>query len=152
LKGRYRYRNKKNRYDKFHGTGQSTVLVSGYTVDQTWKGLSKAWLGYTIAKDKEEDDKLIYYASVIQKLRKELGLPPENFSHLDFDEDITKEKKEKSNRKQNSENDNNHKKKSRVHRKSDRLDHLTPPKTHGFTGILRVCIETHKTRLGDLQN
>jgi hypothetical protein len=105
MKGRYRYRNKKNRDDKFRRTGQSTVLKSGYTVDQTWKGLRKAWLGYTIAKNKGEDDRMVYYASVIQKLRRELGLPPANFSHLDIDEDITKAKKEKSNRKKNPEND-----------------------------------------------
>jgi hypothetical protein len=73
--------------DKFRRIGQSTVLKSGYTVNQTWKGLSKAWLGYTIAKDKEEDDKLVYYASVIQKLRKELGLPPASFPHLDLDKE-----------------------------------------------------------------
>ena len=60
-------------------------------------------------------DRLVYYAKVIQKLRKELDLPPAIFPHLDIDKDITKEKKEKSNRKQNSENDNNHKKKSRVY-------------------------------------
>jgi len=29
--------------------------------DQKWKGLKKAWLGYTIAKNKAEDDKLVYY-------------------------------------------------------------------------------------------
>ena len=72
----------------------------------------EGWLGYTIAKNKGEDDRMVYYAEVIQKLRKELGLPPANFSHLDIDEDITKEK---SNRKKNSENDNNHKEKSRVY-------------------------------------
>ena len=60
MKGRYRYRNKKNGDDKFLRTGQSTVLKSGYTVDQTWKGLKKAWLGYTIAKNKGEDDKMVY--------------------------------------------------------------------------------------------
>ena len=31
-----------------------------------------------------------YYASVIQKLRNELGLPPANFPHLDIDEAIKK--------------------------------------------------------------
>jgi hypothetical protein len=76
MKGRYRYRNKKSRDDKIRRTSQSTVLKSGYTVNQTWKGLSKAWLGYTIAKNKEEDDRMVYYAKVIQKLRKELDLPP----------------------------------------------------------------------------
>jgi hypothetical protein len=115
MKGRYRYRNKKSREDKIGRTSESTVLKSGYTVNQTWKGLRKAWLGYTIAKNKGEDDRMVYYAKVIQKLRKELDLPPASFPHLDIDKDITKEKKEKSSRKKNSENDNNHKKKSRVH-------------------------------------
>jgi len=48
---------------------------------------------YTIAKNKGEDDRLVYYAKVIQKLRKELDLPPAIFPHLD--KDITKEKKGK---------------------------------------------------------
>ena len=90
MKGRHRYRNKKNRDGKFRRTGQSTVLKSGYTVNQTWKALSKAWLGDTIAKNKGEDDRKKYYASVIQKLRNELGLPPANFPHLDIDEAIKK--------------------------------------------------------------
>jgi hypothetical protein len=114
MKARYRYRNKKNRDDKFRRTSQSAVLKSGYTVNQTWKGLSKAWLGYTIAKDKKENDKMKYYASVIQKLQKELGYTTgiANFPGLDLDKDITKQK---SNRKKTSETDNNHKKKSRVY-------------------------------------
>ena len=91
------------------------MLKSGYTVNQTWKGLRKAWLGYTIANNIGEDDRLAYYAKVIQKLRKELDLPPAIFPHLDIDEDITKEKNEKSNRKKNSEYDNNHKEKSLVY-------------------------------------
>ena len=90
------------------------MLKSGYTVNQTWKGLRKAWLGYTIANNIGEDDRLAYYAKVIQKLRKELDYRL-RFSHLDIDEDITKEKKEKSNRKKNSEYDNNHKEKSLVY-------------------------------------
>jgi hypothetical protein len=112
MKGRYRYRYKKSRDDKIRRTSQSTVLKSGYTVNQTWKALSKAWHGDTIAKNKEEGDRMKYYSSVIQKLRKEIGLPPASFPHLVTDEDISKEK---SNRKKNSENDNNHKEKSRVY-------------------------------------
>lgn len=96
MKGRYRFRNKKNSDDKFHRTSQSTVSKSGYTVNQTWKGLRQAWLGYTIAKNKGEDDRMKYYASVIQKLRKELDLPPANFSNLDIDEAIKKEKSSKN--------------------------------------------------------
>jgi hypothetical protein len=86
------------------------ILHLSESVNQTWKGIRKAWLGYTIAKNKGEDDRMVYAAEVIQKLRKELDLPPAIFPHLDIDIDITKEKKEKSNRKKNSENDNNHKK------------------------------------------
>jgi hypothetical protein len=58
--------------------------------------LSKAWLGYTIAKNKGEDDRKEYYASVIQKLRMELGLPPANFPHLDIDEAVKNGKSNKS--------------------------------------------------------
>ena len=60
------------------------MLKPGYTVNQTSKGLRKAWLGYTIANNKGEDDRLVYYAKVIQKLRKELDLPPASFPHLDI--------------------------------------------------------------------
>jgi len=113
MKGRYRYRNKKNSGGKFHNhSTQFSILKSGYTVDQTWKGLKEACLEYTIAKNKGGDDRMIYYAELIQKLPKELGLPQANFSNLDMDEAI---RNEMSNRKKILENDNNHKKKSRVH-------------------------------------
>jgi hypothetical protein len=69
------------------------VLKSGYTVNQTWKGIRKAWLGYTIAKNKGEDDRMVYYAEVIQKLRKELDLQPASFPHLDIDNNIRKKKR-----------------------------------------------------------
>jgi hypothetical protein len=65
MKGRYSYMNTKNGDDKLLRTSQSTVLKSGYTGDQTWKGLKKVWLGYTIAKNKGEDYKMGYYASII---------------------------------------------------------------------------------------
>jgi hypothetical protein len=64
-----------SRYYKIaDGLSSSSVLGSGFTVDQTFNGLKKAWRGYTIAKNKGEEDRLVYYASVIQKLQKELGL------------------------------------------------------------------------------
>ena len=73
MKARYWYRYKKNNYSIFHGhTIQNEILKSGFTVLQTMKALSKAWLGYTIAKNKKEDERLKYYASVIHKLQKEL--------------------------------------------------------------------------------
>jgi hypothetical protein len=70
MKGRYRYRNKKIINSRFNShTIQSEILKSGYSVLQTKKGLSKAWLGYTIGKNKGEHGRMTYYASVIQKLR-----------------------------------------------------------------------------------
>ncbi len=53
----------------------------------------------TIAKNKEEDDRMKYFASVTQNLRKELGLPPASFPHLGTDEDITKVQQQKEFRK-----------------------------------------------------
>jgi hypothetical protein len=73
------YRNKKRNsnlsryYHLPDNLSSSTVLKSGFTVDQTFNGLKKAWRGYTIAKNKGERDRLEYYASVIQKLQKEIG-------------------------------------------------------------------------------
>ena len=67
MKGRYRDRT-------FHShTSQSEILKSGYTVEQTWKALSNAWLGYTIAKNKGEQERMGHYASVIQKLQRTSG-------------------------------------------------------------------------------
>ena len=57
-------------------------LPSGYKVNQTWGGLHKAWVGYCIARDKLEPAKEIYYAKVIQKLQKELGLEVSEFEFL----------------------------------------------------------------------
>jgi hypothetical protein len=58
MKARYWYRNnKKNRYYAFHGhTSQNKILKSGYTELQTRCALSKAWIGYKIAKRKGEHE------------------------------------------------------------------------------------------------
>jgi len=70
MKARYWYRyNKKNRYSL---TSRYKILKSGFTELQTWKALSKAWIGYKIAKNKGEHEKLKYYASGIRKLQREL--------------------------------------------------------------------------------
>lgn len=54
MKGRYRYR-KIGTDSKTSGrTNQSMILKSGFTVHQTSKGLSKAWLGYNIANQETD--------------------------------------------------------------------------------------------------
>ena len=69
MNSQYWYRNLKNRYSS---TSQNVTLKSGFTVFQTKKALSKAWIGYTIAKNKGEGERMKYYASVIHKLQREL--------------------------------------------------------------------------------
>lgn len=51
---------------------------------QTWGALHKAWLGYIIGKNKFELDRMEYYANVIQKLQKELGLQISSFPDLNL--------------------------------------------------------------------
>jgi hypothetical protein len=82
-KGRFRYYSKwngnivKGRYiprmsKKGKVNDKTRLLPSGYTLKQTWNGLERAWLGYTIALNKTEEGNRRYYASVIQKLQQEL--------------------------------------------------------------------------------
>ncbi len=70
MNSQYWYRNnKKNRYNS---TGQHVTLKSGFTVPQTRCALSRAWIGYKIAKRKGEHERLKNYASIIHKLQREL--------------------------------------------------------------------------------
>jgi isocitrate lyase len=63
-------------------TSRSQILDSFYFQNQTWGALHKAWKGYVIAKNKYEADRMYYYATVIQKLQKELGLSISSFPDL----------------------------------------------------------------------
>ena len=58
------------------------ILPSTYYENQTWGALHKAWVGYWIAKDKFEYDKKEYYAKVIRKMQRELGLEVSEFECL----------------------------------------------------------------------
>jgi hypothetical protein len=42
------------------------ILDSFHFENQTWGALHKAWKGYVIANDKDEPDKMKYFAIVIQ--------------------------------------------------------------------------------------
>jgi len=61
---------------------KSRLLDSLYFENQTWGALHKAWKGYIIGKSKFELDRMEYYASVIRKLQKELGLEISSFPDL----------------------------------------------------------------------
>lgn len=70
--------------DRYYREGRRhhEILSSGFYDSQTWGALHKAWLAYMIAQNKWEFDKEIYYAQVIQKLQKELGLEVSDFKCL----------------------------------------------------------------------
>ncbi len=57
------------------------LLPSLYYENQTYGALNKCWLGFTIAKNKHEDDRLKMYARKIQNLEKQLGREITDFSN-----------------------------------------------------------------------
>ncbi|MGE5634189.1 MAG: hypothetical protein ACM3VV_03075 [Deltaproteobacteria bacterium] len=68
----YRYYKKGLKYDY--------ILPSGYFVSQTWGALHKCWIGFVIAKENREWDKIEIYGKLIQHLEKELGIEITDFS------------------------------------------------------------------------
>jgi len=58
------------------------MLDSFHFENQTWGALHKAWKGYVIAKNKDELSRMKYYAIVIQKLERELGIKVSSFPEL----------------------------------------------------------------------
>jgi hypothetical protein len=48
------------------------------------EALHKAWKGYVIAKNKDEPNRMKYYAIVIQKLERELGIKVSSFPELNL--------------------------------------------------------------------
>jgi hypothetical protein len=56
------------------------LLPSGFYESQTWGTLHKCWIGFVIAKEKMEWDKIDLYAKRIQNIERELGIEVTNFS------------------------------------------------------------------------
>jgi hypothetical protein len=71
-------------YHRLQTADKDRKLPSGYKVGQTWGALRKAWLGYCIALHKNEDEKTLLYASIIQKLQRELGIQVREFAEVDM--------------------------------------------------------------------
>lgn len=61
------------------------ILPSLYYENQAYGALNKCWLGFVIAKEKGEYDKLEMYAKRIQKLERQLGRPITDFSNWGID-------------------------------------------------------------------
>jgi isopentenyldiphosphate isomerase len=58
------------------------MLPCGYNVMQTYHALKKAWKGYHAAMADMDNDFAVRYASVIQRLQRELGGRVADFPHL----------------------------------------------------------------------
>ena len=56
------------------------ILPSGYFETQTWGALYKCGIGFIIAKEKWEWDKIELYAERIQKLENDLRIEVTDFS------------------------------------------------------------------------
>jgi hypothetical protein len=63
-------------YDK------NRVLGSGYTVSQAWGCLDKAWVGFRATKRLENYSDMKLYASIIQRIEKELNIEVNDFPEL----------------------------------------------------------------------
>ena len=63
-------------------TGRSKMLDSGFFENQVWGALHKAWKGYVIAKNKDEYDKMLHYADIIQESQHDLGLKISSFPDI----------------------------------------------------------------------
>jgi hypothetical protein len=57
-------------------------LPSEYVVKRTYRSLKRVWIGFKIAKQEGNYDKMKYYAEGIQKFRRLLRLPVSNFSDI----------------------------------------------------------------------
>jgi hypothetical protein len=90
--GQYRFQNQQfpqsslRVYHRLQQAEKDRKLQSGYTIGQTWGALHKAWLGYCIAmnKNEDEDENALLYASIVQKLQRELGIPVREFAEVDM--------------------------------------------------------------------
>jgi hypothetical protein len=82
-----------NRYQKYgfrnyyNPSNSNIVLPSGFTGSalflSAFRGLKRAWLGFKIAKSKDDTDNMMHYAMIIQKLQEELCLPVSTFANIE---------------------------------------------------------------------
>jgi hypothetical protein len=57
-------------------------LTSEYIEKRTYRSLKRAWIGFKIAKQEDNHNKMKYYAEGIQKFQRQLRLPVSNFSDI----------------------------------------------------------------------
>jgi hypothetical protein len=58
----------------------------GYVERRTYRSLKRAWIGFKIAKQEGNRDKMKYYVEGIQKFQRQLGLAVSTFSDISKEE------------------------------------------------------------------
>jgi hypothetical protein len=76
------YYKSRKKSDYMINTNRSKMLDSGFFENQVWGALHKAWKGYIIAKNKDEFDKMLHYADIIQECQNDLGLEITSFPDI----------------------------------------------------------------------
>jgi hypothetical protein len=61
-------------------------LPSGYAKKKTYRSLKRAWIGFKIAKQEGNHDKMKYYAEGVQKFQRQLGIAVSTFSDISKEE------------------------------------------------------------------
>jgi len=60
----------------------------GFAERRTYRSLKKSWIGFKIAKQEGNHDKMKYYAEGMQKFQRQLGLTVYNFSDILKENDL----------------------------------------------------------------
>jgi hypothetical protein len=63
-------------------------LPSEYAEKRTYRSLKRAWIGFKIAKQEGNHNKMKYYAEGIQKFQRQLGLTVSSFSDILKENDL----------------------------------------------------------------
>jgi hypothetical protein len=75
-------------YCSTHSGNDSRILDSGYSVNQTWIGLCRAWMGMALSNRYNDLRGLEKYANIIHKLQGELDINKTKFYNAyTYDED-----------------------------------------------------------------
>ena|SRR5918995_1938069 len=107
-RGRLRKRNTIRGFRKYYNFStenngaiydRDRILESGYSVGQAWGCLDKAWVGFRKAKRVKNYADMKLYASVIQRVEKELKIEVNDFPELgvcacEIEEDVNEEEEE----------------------------------------------------------
>jgi hypothetical protein len=76
------YKKSRRKSDYMINTGRSKMLDSGFFENEVWGALHKAWKGYVIAKNKDEYDKMLHYADIVQESQYDLRLKVSSFHNI----------------------------------------------------------------------